>query len=270
MKIINKTYNIYINLNRSIVLISDVHYSNKKDIKRLNYILDNIKKLRPNYICIPGDITDKSNIKDEELLINWLKKLSLICKVIVSIGNHEFYINKYKNIYGLNKSFLKKISKINNLYLLDNKNIIIDNINFIGITLPIELYKNESRKQKEFNIYFNKTKTYKKYYNILLCHSPININNNILKDKNMNLILCGHMHGGVVPNFMKGILKNRGFITPEFKLFPKNSYGHLKMHNSDIIITSGLKITPFKLINKLFHLEIVKIKLVKYVNATYK
>ena len=115
MKIINKTYNIYNNVNKNIVLISDIHYSNKEDIKRLSYVLENIKKQKPDYICIPGDIIDKSRVEDEESFINWLKKLSKITKVIISIGNHEFYIDK--EIYGLNQSFFKKISNINNLYL---------------------------------------------------------------------------------------------------------------------------------------------------------
>ena len=260
MKIINKVYNIESNLNKKIVLISDIHYSNKKDINKLNYILDNIKKLKPNYICIPGDIIDESNIEDEKDFIRWLKKLSKISKVIISIGNHEFYINKHKNIFGLNKVFLEKISSIENVYLLDNKNIVIDNINFIGITLPLEYYGEKNI--ESVNKYLNKIKLYKKYYNILLCHSTLNIcNSKILKDKNIDLILCGHMHGGIVPNFMRKIFKNRGFISPNKKLFPKITYGYLKIGNTNIIISSGIKVIPYRLIDKFFRSEIVNINL---------
>ena len=63
MKILNKNYNIDNKLNKNIVLISDLHYQDKKDIKILNNVLDNIKKLKPDYICIAGDITDKAFIK---------------------------------------------------------------------------------------------------------------------------------------------------------------------------------------------------------------
>lgn len=260
MKIINKIYNIESNLNKKIVLISDIHYSNKKDIKDLNYILDDIKKIKPDYICIPGDTTDKSNIKDEEYFINWLKKLSKISKVIISIGNHEFYVNKYKKQFGLNKTLLEKISNIENIYLLDNKNTIIDNINFIGLTLPIEYYN--EKEINDFSKCLKSVKTYKKYYNILLCHSPIDIcDYKILKDKNINLILCGHMHGGIVPNFMRKIFKNRGLISPYKKLFPKIAYGYLKIKNTNIIISSGIKVIPYRLINKFFSSEIVSINL---------
>ena len=260
MRIINKTYNIKSNLNKCIVLISDIHYSNKKDIKVLNYVLDNIKKIKPNYICIPGDIIDKSKINDEGLFIEWFKKLSIICKVIVSIGNHEFYINKNKKEFGLNKDFFDKLSNINNLYLLDNKNIIIDDINFIGLTHSIELYNDESNNLEQFNKNIKKLKTNKEYYNVLLCHSPVNVVNSI-KLNNIDLVLCGHMHGGVVPNFMRKLFKNDGFINPHLKLFPKNVYGYIKRNNTNIIITSGIRVLPFKLINKIFNPEVVKINL---------
>lgn len=261
MRIINKTYNIKSNVNKNIVLISDIHYSSKQDLKQLNLVLDSIKKTNPDYICIPGDITNRSNIKDQDALLDWLKKLSTVSKVIISIGNHEFYINKYKKIYGLNKGLLDKISKINNLYLLDNKNIIIDNINFIGFTSPIEYYE-ERKTLNDFYKYLNKIKTNKKYYNILLCHSPLNISkNNVLKNKNIDLVLCGHMHGGLVFNFLKPIFKNRGIISPKKKLFPKIAYGHIKINDTDILITSGIKVLNYKLINKLFSPEIVQINL---------
>lgn len=259
MKIINKFYNINNKLNKNIVLISDLHYKDKKDIKVLNSLLEIIKKLKPDYICMPGDITHKTFIKDEKEYINWFKKLSKISKVIISLGNHEFYIKKYRKIYGLNKQLLEKISNIENIYLLDNENIIIDNINFIGLTISMEYYK--KIKHKEFYKCLNDLKTNKKYFNILLCHSPINIcNKEILKNINIDLILCGHMHGGLVPKFIRKIFKHRGLIGPNKSLFPKNVYGNIKINNTNIIISSGIKVIPFRIIN-VFLPEVVKIQI---------
>lgn len=259
MKIINKFYNINKKLNKNIVLISDIHYQDKKDIKVLNNILDNIKKLKPDYICIPGDITHKTFINDENEYINWFKKLSKISKVIISLGNHEFFINKHKKIYGLNKELLKKISNIKNIYLLDNENTIMDNINFIGLTIPMEYYK--ETKYNDFHKCLNNLKTNKKYYNVLLCHSPMDIcNKEVLKNKNIDLILCGHMHGGIVPKFMRKIFKNNGLISPNKRLFPKYAYGNIKINNTNIIISSGIKVIPFRIIN-FFSPEVVNIKI---------
>ena len=248
-------------------MISDTHYYEKNDIKHLNKLLDKIKKLKPNYICISGDLTDTSRINDEKLLINWLKRLSKICKVVISIGNHELYINKKDNIYGLNYELFEKIEKINNVYVLDNKNIVLDNINFIGINLPIEYYYNSER-NIDNDKYFAEIKGNKKYYNILLCHSPINVlKSELLKDKNIDLILSGHMHGGVVPNILRRIIKHAGIISPAKKMFPKITYGNILKDNTNIIISSGItifsNISNLKLLNFLFSSEIVNIKIKK-------
>ena len=260
MKIINKDYSISSKLNKKIVLISDLHYLNKKDLDRLNSILDDINNIKPNFICIPGDIIDKSKVDDENIFVDWVKRLSKVSTVIISIGNHELYRSKLNKLGHLNKEFYNKLSNIDNLYVLDNKNIIIDNINFIGITIPIEYYFKNNL--DNFSNLLNKVNIDKKHYNVLLCHSPVDIcNKDILKNKNIDLVLCGHMHGGVVPRFLRRIMGTNGFISPNKTLFPKNAYGHLNINNTDIIITSGCKVLPFKLLNKMFSAEVVTINL---------
>jgi len=262
MKIVNKNYNLKSNINTNIVLISDIHYHSKEDIKHLNKILKNIINIKPNYICIPGDLTDEANIEDKKNLINWLTKLSNICPVIISLGNHEFYIKKREKKFGLNIKLINKIKKIKNIYFLDNSNILIDNINFIGLTLPVNYYYNNSL----VSDFFNNIKSNNKYYNVLLCHSPMYIcDNEVLKHINVDLILCGHMHGGVTPRILRPLFKNRGLVSPKLKLFPKNCYGKLKLNNTDVIITSGITVisnmNKFKKFKNFFASEIVKIKI---------
>ena len=137
MKLLNKIYNLKNKSPKDIVLISDIHYYDKKDMKYLNKLYLKLKEIDPNYICISGDLTNEAYIKDEELLIEWLEKLSKISKVIYALGNHENYVSRKKKLFGFNRDLLNKISNIDNLYLLDNDNVVIDNINFMGITIPI-------------------------------------------------------------------------------------------------------------------------------------
>ena len=268
MKIVNKTYNIDNKINTNIVLISDIHYHSKTDLKLLDKVLEEIKKIKPNYICITGDIIDEAYITDEKDFINWLTKLSKITKVIIALGNHEYYINKFENIYGLNKELIDKISSINNLYLLDNANKIIDDINFIGVTLPIEYYLEENS-NNNLDIYLKKLKTYQSKYNILLCHTPINLTNKKLISKyNFDLILCGHTHGGIVPRIFRFLFKTNGLISPRKTLFPKNVYGNIKINKTNIVITSGIRVISninigLKLLQNVFAAEIVKIKIRK-------
>lgn len=263
MKIINKKYNLGNELNKKIVLISDIHYYSKKDIKRLNNVLDNIKRIKPDYICISGDNFDKAEVFDFDLLIVWLKKLADVTKVIMTLGNHDFYENKERNIYKLNTKYINKIKKIENLYFLDNQNKVLDNINFIGLVLPINHYQFDNESEKEFEKYVQKVKPINKYYNVLLCHSPINISKEkFLNRINVDLVLCGHMHGGVVPRFLRFLFGTKGLISPQKKLFPKNVYGNIKVGNKNVIITSGIKVlseSHFPLLTNVFSSEIVEI-----------
>ena len=265
MKIVNKKYNLGNKLNKKIVLISDIHYYSKNDIKRLNNILDNIKRINPDYICIPGDILDKASVLDFDLLIEWLKKLSNVTKVIMTLGNHEFYVNKSKKIYKLNNKNINRIKKINNLYLLDNENKVIDDINFIGLVLPIKHYMISNEKEEEFKDYIENIKTIENNYNVLLCHSPVNISKKeILNKINVDLVLCGHMHGGVVPRFLRFLFGTKGLISPQKRLFPKCVYGNIKVGNKNVIITSGVKVlseSHFPFVGYLFSSEIVEINL---------
>ena len=138
MKIFNKIYNLKNKVPKEIILISDIHYASKKDMKYLNKLYLKLKGLNSEYICISGDLLDEAYVCDEELLLEWLEKLSKLSKVIYSLGNHENYVNKKKKIFGYNRELLAKIDNIKNLYLLDNENVVIDNINFIGITIPMK------------------------------------------------------------------------------------------------------------------------------------
>ena len=243
MQIINKKYNISNKLNKRIVLISDIHYYNKNDITRLNKVLDNIKKINPDYICVAGDTLDIATPFDFNLLKEWLVKLTNISKVIMVLGNHEFYVNKKQNEFKLNDEYINIIKNIKNLYFLDTNNVIIDNINFIGITLPIEHFSSKGESIEDFKKYLKNIKTKNSCYNILLCHSPINISKKEILDKlNISLVLCGHMHGGVVPNWLRFIFKNNGIISPSKKLFPKNVYGNIKVKDKNVIITSGINV----------------------------
>ena len=260
MKIANKNYTIKGSIDTNIVLISDIHYYNKKDILHLNKVLDNIKNLKPNFICIPGDLLDESNVYDENYLIEWLTKLANVSKVILTLGNHELYINKSKKIYGLNNQLINRIKKIKNLYLLDNESKVINNINFTGVTLNTDEY----HKEEKHIIDFNKYNLDSEYYNIVLCHTPLSIINKT-NLKNIDLVLCGHMHGGLMPRFLRKIFKNSGLINPSKRLFPQNVYGKIQKQDSTIIITSGITVVShlnsFRILKNFFASEIVEIKI---------
>ncbi len=257
-KIIKKNYNINVKINKKIVVISDIHYYNKTEIKKLNKVLEKIKEIKPNYICIPGDLIDEAKIYDKELLIEWLTNLAKICKVIISIGNHELFITK-KHIPTFNTGLIEQIKSIENVFYLDNESYSDGNINFIGVTLPLEYYYKKDENSKYFINFFNQkfTKIDNKF-NILLCHSPIciatkEVLNKLKIGNKINLVVSGHMHGGITPNFLKKIMKGKGIISPRKRLFEDNCYGYKKVDNTNYVISSGITIASH--INKLHFLD---------------
>lgn len=267
--IINKKYNISNSYHKRIILISDIHFCNKKIVPLLYELLDNIKELKPDYLCITGDLVDDKNIKDKEYLLDWIKDLSKICKILISIGNHELYFNH--NIEeSFDKELFDQIDRIKNVYVLNNKIRSEYGINFIGVTLPGDYY--DLGEQENDLIYFMNKKFPKldKGYNILLLHSPYHITkkevlNELKCNKKLNLILSGHMHAGLTFEWLKKYLKGRGLITPQRTFFTKYCYGLYSVNDTKVIISSGItklaKSHIFGLFNKLYKSEIVTIDL---------
>ena len=58
------------------------------------------------------------------------------------------------------------------------------------------------------------------------------------KNKNIDLILCGHMHGGLVPKFMRHQDHGGGIVGPYASILPKHSYGVIEDENT-ISLTSA-------------------------------
>ena len=57
----------------------------------------------------------------------------------------------------------------------------------------------------------------------IIQNNQIDTSIDVIKD--INLISCGHNHGGLVPTFLQDIIKgHRGFVGPYLKLFQANAY----------------------------------------------
>ena len=264
-------YKIKSEVNKTIVLISDIHYYSRRDLNKLENIYNKIKELKPNYICIAGDFIDEARVLEEDLFVFFLKKLSNIGKVIISLGNHDIIIHDKEKKYFYNEDLFNKIKRIRNIYLLDNETKVIDDICFIGINLGFSHYYKDGENSNNFINQFNSIKKISvKNYNILLCHSPLMITqDNVINNlKNIDLVLCGHTHGGMTPAIFQKYLKNRVFISPDKKrFFLKDAYGYIVKNNINVVVSSGVtKLSHASKIDKLdflFKSEITLIELKK-------
>ncbi|MBE6140022.1 MAG: hypothetical protein E7172_00550 [Firmicutes bacterium] len=251
MKIIN--YNLKTNKNINnlkIILISDLHYKEKYDLNIFKNIIKNLKKLKPNYICITGDIIHNSKLKDFDSLKTFLENLSLIAPIIMVFGNHDFSNSKK---YYFNNKYYQLLKKIPNLYLLNNENITFNNITFIGLNLPIDYYEKNNESLDSFKSFFNnlnlKLFINKNNYQIILIHSTLAFidvykNEDLANLENVDLVLSGHTHGGVVPFFLEKLFGKRGLVAPNFlkskKIFINNVRGLIKVKNLLFIISTGI------------------------------
>ena len=93
---ITKNYSIStskINKSITICLFSDIHYTNTTKLSKLNEIKESIVNNKPDYICIPGDVIDNTNILDNSVkyfnLMNFLKEIGELAPVYISLGNHD-------------------------------------------------------------------------------------------------------------------------------------------------------------------------------------
>lgn len=263
MRVNKVTYKIEANINTKICHISDIHYSENYNNKRFNIIVDNIKNINPNYVCITGDIIDSSNCKHLNPLYDFITQLGQISKVIIILGNHDInYIENNNNVYYINEEYIKKISNIDNVVLLRNTIYIDNDISFCGLELSYEQHMgNEEINYESIN---NKLKTVNNKFNIVLMHNPEVFLNGDYNTANIDLILCGHTHGGLLPDFIPG---HFGIISPNKKLFAKNMRGMYNINKTKLIISSAImklsKRSNLMLFNDIYSMNINIIEVIK-------
>lgn len=106
-------------------LVSDLHLEMSKDYP--TYLL----KVDCNVLILAGDIGAPFTSKYK----NFINLCSDTFEhVILVAGNHEYY-NKKHTIDEINKQIELVVSEYSNVYFLQQKSVIIDNVRFVGCTL---------------------------------------------------------------------------------------------------------------------------------------
>lgn len=221
-----------------IAILSDIHYYTGYPEKTLQFILEQTKEGNPDYIVIVGDTLDSSGESDLEPIRRFLTSLASISPTLVVLGNHELK-NGYRKHWKAkaNQDYIDILKSINNLTFLNDSSYQNNNLNFYGFNLTFNHYEVLDEKYDSFcdevskmNPNFNDSN-----YNIILFHSPINIYDYLDNNPNHNLnkadlILCGHMHNGLLhysfSNIINKLFKTtRSFISPHMKPFIKYAQG---------------------------------------------
>ena len=246
-------YNANVKRDIRIVSIGDIHISQNVELEAIDKILKVIEELKPDYICLLGDIIDSpTELTYEKRLLELevlIKSCNNIANTFIIIGNHDFYYDKDSNTITLSHIW-EDYDKLDNVYLLKDKSFTDDNI-FIGgyMQKGDAYYSKENNKEDPMNYYIDlggHQDLYKKLpsdkFKLFLTHSPEPIqsvmNQNLLKD--YNLIITGHYHNGVVPSFLEwAVPKNKGLLTPRRTVLPNEARGVVKLDTGTYLIYNG-------------------------------
>ncbi|WP_329379529.1 metallophosphoesterase [Anaerofustis butyriciformans] len=222
-----------------ILQLSDLHSREfgENNIKLINKIY----KIDPDIIVCTGDMMNSTE-DDGHVFINLVKKISKDYPVYYIDGNHEQLV-EYNNV-GVYDEFISSLKELD-VKVVKNTKIKLQKgssyINMYGLNVDLVYYSTKAA-LKESNIEYtedNFSKTINKEtfennkYNILLTHNPIYFE--VYEKSGVDLILSGHVHGGIIRIPFKG-----GLLSPDQEWFPKYYHGLYTINDTNMIVSAGL------------------------------
>lgn len=220
--------------------LSDLHL---KSTQGYDYkIISMTRRLEPDYIFLTGDLITR-NQTDLKKQKEFIKYLSEIAPVYFVFGNHENDADEE-----IQKELLKfPFTVLNNDCVRLERGG--DSIYLYGVNIEPKYYLGENLDYK--NIPYLTTDELtdliggkKDEFKILLSHNPKFLNS--YSEWGADLVFSGHVHGGAVRLFGKGL------FSPERKLFPTYTEGVYKSGKTQMVVSRGLG--KFRLFN---HREVI-------------
>lgn len=221
---------------KKIIFLTDLHNNSYGRNNRKLY--DAIMKQSPDLILIGGDMVVGLPGAQQKVALEFVSSLTKICPVYYANGNHEQRMEIYPETYGsIYQEYKNELMQAGVIFLENQReDILLDDcfIQLYGLEIPAMGYKKFKKttlNADEVEACVGKPDQDK--YQILLAHNPIYADAYL--KWGADLVLSGHLHGGIVR--IPGV---GGIITPQFRFFPKYSGEHTKVGTSDIVVSKGL------------------------------
>ena len=208
-----------------IALASDLHDN------PYQRVLDALKREAPDMILIPGDLTDDEHINDGASdALEFLTACAKLAPTFYSPGNHEVKCYHRGNHFAhptpvpIPKQYRDAVYATGAVFL-ENEYIQADGITVcaLGSGLNGKINRPDPTALNQFANLSNDG------LKLLLCHHPEYIPT--VSQLGMDLVVCGHAHGGQWRIF------GRGVYAPGQGLFPKYTSG---VHQGNCVISRGL------------------------------
>ena len=230
--ITNYTYQTNeISTNLRYVFISDLH--NKEFGENNCDLVNKIKDIKPDFITVGGDMVTNDYVNDE-VMKNVLTQFSEIAPTYCVLGNHELDLAEQID-------FEKDINETGAM-LLDNESVIFEKDNekiIIGglSDYPFYEFNGPDYDVPERYLWDDFTKAAESDFSILLHHQPEYIGGR-LEDTEIDLVMCGHTHGGLIQIPFLG-----GLVAPNQGLFPEYDLGEYTFDDTTMIVSAGLSVS---------------------------
>ena len=217
------------------VVITDLH--NKEYGEKNADLAELVKEQNPDFIAVCGDMVTRGD-PDTTKMKDVLEKLSKIAPTYCCLGNHE-----RDNAAEFGTDF-KSETNSTGAVLLDNeyikftkngKSVLIGGMSAYPYYDLYTPYDDDTTRTlwEEF------AEKAKNNFTILLHHQPEYIAEDA-KKTDIDLIVCGHTHGGQIQLPFIG-----GVIAPNQGLFPKYDKGEFDLDGTKMIVCAGLSNTVF-------------------------
>lgn len=235
------------NRNLRLVFFSDMHNAVYGEHNR--ELLGKIRSLKPDAVLLGGDLMISKPDYPLEPALEIVHALAAEYPVYYAMGNHEYRLKLYTEIYGNRYQKYFGRLKDTSVHLLDNQREEADlqgiPVAISGFSLDSSYYRRFNRRELPVSVLEEKLgRPDPARFEILLAHNPYY--QKTYFEWGADLILSGHYHGGVVR-----IGESRGIITPDFHPFSRKCYGIKKREGQQMIVTSGLgeHTIPIRLFN---------------------
>lgn len=221
----------------SIAHISDLH--NAEYGKNNEKLIDILEAESPNIIAITGDLID-SNHTNLEVALSFAQQAVKIAPCYFVTGNHEAWI-------GSQYEELKTSLQNTGITVLQDEAIELNYgdvcIQLIGLNDPDFSERDRLLSESILEAKLSQVNI-SDGFTILLSHRPEYFN--VYQNKNIDLVLSGHAHGGQFR-----LPFGRGVIAPGQGLFPKYDAGAYTENGTTMIVSRGIgnSIIPVRINN---------------------
>ena len=231
-------------------VLADLHENTFGE--RNSKLVEAIGREKPDIIVATGDMLNSTN-DDGAVFLQLAQDLKGEFPIYYIDGNHE---RIWQNLNGAEafEDYVNRLQEAGVTYI-KNQSITLwegeQPVTLSGVSVPLMYYRDAKTAELEPEKVFDQDRIASllgqadEGYHIFLAHTPQYFP--YYAEWGADLVLCGHMHGGIVYIPFVG-----GLLSPEKTFFPEYYRGLYREKESNMIVSAGLgnNTVPFRLLNR--------------------